>query len=220
LATKRKPSRFYFEPSAASDLTRMSNGSNSRFSESGAFKLAEACSNHNLVGVLARGSDQICDVSLRQSDGGKQVPIGKRPSVPFGESENPARDAGFDLECGERLDLFVGRTQTRRERAGQVAGERRNRRQAVTKIYSLATRQYQQITTSGSDPVWLSDNRRLLFIDKFQLYLVDSRARQAPRKIMSLDPLRIVLVTPARDNRQIYLSVISPESDIQMLSLK
>jgi len=60
----------------------------------------------------------------------------------------------------------------------------------------------------------------LLFIDKFQLYLVDSRAQQAPRKIMSLDPLRIVLVTPARDNRQIYLSVISPESDIQMLSLK
>jgi len=60
----------------------------------------------------------------------------------------------------------------------------------------------------------------LLFIDKFQLYLVDSRAQQAPRKIMSLDPLRIVLVTPARDNRQIYLSVDSPESDIQMLSLK
>src|SRR5262249_55239721 len=141
-------------------------------------------------------------------------------SVPFGESENPARDAGFHLECAERFDLFVGRTQTRRERAGQVAGERRNRRQAATKIYSLATRHYQQITTSGSDPVWLSDNRRLLCIDKFQLYLVDSRAQQAPRKIMSLDPLRIVLVTPARDNRQIYLSVDSPESDIQMLSLK
>ncbi|MCI0390268.1 MAG: hypothetical protein MOB07_16080 [Acidobacteria bacterium] len=32
--------------------------------------------------------------------------------------------------------------------------------------------------------------------------------------------LRIALVTTARDNRQIYLSVISPESDIRMLSLK
>jgi dipeptidyl aminopeptidase/acylaminoacyl peptidase len=85
--------------------------------------------------------------------------------------------------------------------------------------YTLATRQYEQITTSGSDPVWLGDNRRLLFIDKSQLYLVDSRAKQPPRKILSLDPLRIVLVTTTRDNRQIYLSVISPESDIQMLSL-
>jgi hypothetical protein len=36
----------------------------------------------------------------------------------------------------------------------------------------------------------------------------------------SLDPLRISLVSPARDIRQIYFSVISLESDIQMLSLR
>jgi len=39
-----------------------------------------------------------------------------------------------------------------------------------------------------------------------------------PRRAPAL--LRISLVTPSRDDRQIYLSVISPESDIQMLSLK
>ncbi|MCG3163293.1 MAG: Protein TolB [Acidobacteria bacterium] len=85
--------------------------------------------------------------------------------------------------------------------------------------YSLATQRYERITSFGSDPVWLSDNRRLLFIHKFRLYLVDSRARQ-PREILSLGSLRISLAAPARDDRQIYLSVISPESDIQMLSLK
>jgi hypothetical protein len=37
---------------------------------------------------------------------------------------------------------------------------------------------------------------------------------------LSPAPLRVSLVTPSRDDRQIYLSVISPESDIQMLSLK
>ncbi|MGE0130906.1 MAG: protein kinase [Blastocatellales bacterium] len=84
--------------------------------------------------------------------------------------------------------------------------------------YSLAARRYEQITNFGSDPVWLNDSRRLLFIHKFRLYLVDSLVKQ-PREILSLGSLRISLATPSRDNRQIYLSVISPESDIQMLSL-
>ena len=87
--------------------------------------------------MLARSADQVCDVGLRQSNGDQHVSVGKRPSVPFGESENPARDAGFDLERGQRLDLFVGRTQTRRERASQVAGERWDRRQAVTKSIAI-----------------------------------------------------------------------------------
>src|SRR5262245_20423320 len=85
--------------------------------------------------------------------------------------------------------------------------------------YSLATRRYERITDFGSDPVWLSDNYRLLFIFRHKLYLVDTRAKQ-PREILSPDGLRVSLATPSRDDRQIYLSVISPESDIQMLSLK
>lgn len=84
--------------------------------------------------------------------------------------------------------------------------------------YSLASGQYELIAQKGSDPVWLSDNRRLLFIRDYRLYLVDTRDKQ-PREILSLDPQRITLVTVSRDDRQIYLSVISPESDIQMLTL-
>jgi hypothetical protein len=38
-------------------------------------------------------------------------------------------------------------------------------------------------------------------------------------EILSPDGLRVSLASPSRDDRQIYLSVISPESDIQMLSL-
>src|SRR5262245_28797061 len=79
----------------------------------------------NLVGVLARRADQICDVALRQSDGNQQVSVWERLSVLFGEGENTARDAGFDLDRGERLNLFIGRTQTRRKRTCQVGRERR-----------------------------------------------------------------------------------------------
>src|SRR6185436_15385657 len=67
----------------------------------------------NLIGVLARSADKGRDVGLRQSNGNEQVSVGERLSVPFGESYNPARDAGFDLDRGERLNLFIGRTQTR-----------------------------------------------------------------------------------------------------------
>jgi Tol biopolymer transport system component len=84
--------------------------------------------------------------------------------------------------------------------------------------YSLASEQYELIAEKGSDPVWLSDSRRLLFIRDFRLYLTGNRDKQ-PREILSLDPQRITLITVSRDDRQIYLSVISPESDIQMLSL-
>ncbi len=85
--------------------------------------------------------------------------------------------------------------------------------------YSLAMRRYERITDFGSDPVWLSDNYRLLFIFRHKLYLVDTRAKR-PHEILSPAPLRVSLATPSRDDRQIYISVISPESDIQMLSLK
>jgi Tol biopolymer transport system component/serine/threonine protein kinase len=84
--------------------------------------------------------------------------------------------------------------------------------------YSLVSRRYESITSFGADPVWLSDNRRLLFINNFRLYLVDSQTKE-PRQLFSLDPLRIALATISSDDRHIYLSVISPESDIQMLTL-
>ena len=48
--------------------------------------------------------------------------------------------------------------------------------------------------------------------------LVDTHDKR-PREILSLNGLRITLATVSRDDRQIYLSVVSPESDIQMLSL-
>src|SRR5262249_2201470 len=82
-------------------------------------------------------SDQVCDVGLRQSNGDEEVSVGERLSVSFGESENPARDAGLDFKRGERLNLFIGRTQTRRERAGQIGGERRNRRKAVAESFAV-----------------------------------------------------------------------------------
>ncbi len=93
-----------------------------------------------------------------------------------------------------------------------------NGKYAGVMTYSLDSRQYESITTFGVDPVWLSDNRRMLFFSNFRLYLVDS-VKKEPRQLYSLDPLRITLATISPDDRHIYLSVISPESDIQMLTL-
>ncbi len=93
-----------------------------------------------------------------------------------------------------------------------------NGKYAGLMTYSLASQQYEPITTFGVDPIWLSDNRRLLFFNNYRLYLVD-RLKKTPTQILSLDPQRIQLATISPDDRHIYLSVISPESDIQMLTL-
>ena len=91
-------------------------------------------------------------------------------------------------------------------------------RRSGVMTYSLVSQQYESVAPIGTDPVWLSDNRRMLFVSNYRLYLVDGQTKE-PRQILSLDPLRIALVTVSSDDRQIYLSVISPESDIQMLTL-
>src|SRR5262245_11518772 len=57
-------------------------------------------------------------------------------------------------------------------------------------VYTLKSQQYQQVTKIGRDPVWLSDNRRLLFIHQRHIYLADSQANTF-RRLLSFDPYEI-----------------------------
>jgi eukaryotic-like serine/threonine-protein kinase len=102
----------------------------------------------------------------------------------------------------------------------KLAGVWRGGKSSGVFTYSLATREYEQITDFGSDPVWLGDNRRMFFIFRNNLYLVDIRSRRPRHVVLPSDLLRVSLVTPARGDQKIYLSLISQESDIQLLSLK
>jgi Tol biopolymer transport system component/tRNA A-37 threonylcarbamoyl transferase component Bud32 len=87
-------------------------------------------------------------------------------------------------------------------------------------LYTLATREYRQITKHGSDPVWLSDSRRLLYHDNGRIHLVDS-ATGASKEVLSIAPEEVArrgfAVSP--DDRHIYFSVSVMQADVWMVEM-
>ncbi len=87
-------------------------------------------------------------------------------------------------------------------------------------LYSVASREFRRITKHGSDPVWLSDSRRLLFHDDGRLHIVDSQTG-AEKEILSIAPDEVArrgfAVSP--DDRHIYFSVSITEADLWMIEM-
>jgi Tol biopolymer transport system component len=77
----------------------------------------------------------------------------------------------------------------------------------------------ESLTDFGSEPVWLNDNRRLLFHHDGKLYLVDSETKKT-HQVLSVDPYEIPLrgFALSRDNRTIYISLRTTEADVWMVN--
>jgi Tol biopolymer transport system component len=86
-------------------------------------------------------------------------------------------------------------------------------------IYTFETRQYEKLKDSGAYPLWLNDNRRLLFYDGQTLFLMDSQTKRV-REVLNVSPNRVEYTTLSRDNRWIYYTLVSAESDLWLMSLK
>ena len=102
--------------------------------------------------------------------------------------------------------------------AGQIGGVGAVGRGIV--VYSFATRRYEQLTDFGEWPVWLSDNRRILFVARGRaFFIVDSRTKEV-REIFSVT--RDVLGPPrlTHDGRSIVYSRRITEGDIWLLTLQ
>ena len=88
-------------------------------------------------------------------------------------------------------------------------------------VYTLADRTFRKLTDRGGDPAWLSDSRRLLFLDKGKIHLLDS-ATGAARELVSIAPEEIArrgfAISP--DDRRIYFSVSTTEADVWMLEFQ
>lgn len=79
--------------------------------------------------------------------------------------------------------------------------------------YSFETRRYEKISDVGVFPVWLGDNRRLLFYQKDKIYLLDSKTKK-PEEILSIAPNRLKRITISKDNRTVFYSLQKTEADI------
>lgn len=90
-------------------------------------------------------------------------------------------------------------------------------------IYSVEKQTYEGITTFGSTPAWLSDNRRLIFAFQNRLFLVD-RERKAANELISFEG-RIQMAagggfSVTKDGRTIYATPVVRDGDIWMATLR
>jgi Tol biopolymer transport system component/tRNA A-37 threonylcarbamoyl transferase component Bud32 len=103
-----------------------------------------------------------------------------------------------------------------------LAGHRKSRKTGTYEgiaVYSLKTGTFQNLTDSGTSPVWLKDSRRLLFVrDGVKISVLDRQTRQTtdvfdarPNVVESLSQL-------SKDNNTIVFSVQQREADIWLIN--
>ncbi len=83
--------------------------------------------------------------------------------------------------------------------------------------YSLPDQTYQRLTNAGSFPAWLSDSRRLLFSHEDKILVADTTSGMFREILSSTPPIVFGL---SRDDRLIYFTRISVETDIWLATLK
>jgi hypothetical protein len=69
--------------------------------------------------------------------------------------------------------------------------------------------------------VWLSDSRRLLFLDKGKIHLLDT-ASGSTRELVSVTPEEVARrgFAISRDDLRIYFSVSTTEADVWMVEFQ
>jgi len=87
-------------------------------------------------------------------------------------------------------------------------------------LYDVVSRSYERLTNFGEFPASLSDGRRLLFVHGGKLWILDIRSGKS-RQILTVPKAEIAgkRFSISRDNRQIYFSLATDESDIWMATL-
>jgi eukaryotic-like serine/threonine-protein kinase len=103
----------------------------------------------------------------------------------------------------------------------KVAGvqQRQDGTSAGILVYHFSSGKYTKVSDSGIDPVWLSDNRRLVLNQRGRLQLIDTETK-ASREILSIAPSDIAPrgFSVSKDDRTIYFSVATTTADIWLLS--
>ena len=83
--------------------------------------------------------------------------------------------------------------------------------------YDWGTQTYENLNLPGVRPVWMSDNRHLLYEKDGRLQIVDTQTKKA-HEILSADPYTITSVCPTKDFHTIYYGLEKTESDLWLLS--
>lgn len=88
-------------------------------------------------------------------------------------------------------------------------------------VYTFAEQRYESFATGfGAFPIWLNDNRQILFREGRKLFVLD-RVSGKWREILAIkSPSQIGRYALSRDNRRLYYTIASTEADIWLLNLE
>jgi serine/threonine protein kinase len=86
-------------------------------------------------------------------------------------------------------------------------------------IYSLEKKTYERMSDIGEYPRWLGDNRRLLFLQRGEVYLLD-RVTKEKRKVFSILPDMISQLRIQRDGHSLVYSRVAQNNDIWLMTLE
>jgi Tol biopolymer transport system component/DNA-binding winged helix-turn-helix (wHTH) protein len=86
-------------------------------------------------------------------------------------------------------------------------------------VYDFETGTYENFNLRAARPIWLSDNRRLLYELDGRVNMLDTHTRKS-HQVLSADPYTITTICPTRDARTLYYAVQKTEADVWLLSLE
>ena len=88
-------------------------------------------------------------------------------------------------------------------------------------VYDPASRNYDWFTDFGDWPVWLNDNRRLLFVSQGKIFLFDTATKKY-EPILTVTDQDVDIGSPSvsRDNRMLYFTFVSAEADVWLMTLE
>ena len=86
-------------------------------------------------------------------------------------------------------------------------------------LYTFETNEFERITNFGSRPIWLHDNRRMIFRDEGKLFLVNAETKKV-QEISLQSPYPVIEYGLTGDSRMLYFTLLSTEADIWMLNLE
>jgi len=86
-------------------------------------------------------------------------------------------------------------------------------------VYSFTNKTYELLTEIGANPRWLSDNRRLLFLDYRKLLIVD-RFTKRVSTVLDISPDGFFGFSLPKNQRRIYFTHASTEADIWVSEIR
>ncbi|MEP6925311.1 MAG: protein kinase [Pyrinomonadaceae bacterium] len=86
-------------------------------------------------------------------------------------------------------------------------------------FYSFETNRHERLSDAKRFAIWLADSRRILFAHNGKAFIVDTVTKKT-RELLSRPPYDLRGVGISRDNKLLYYTLQTSESDIWMMSLE